>query len=311
MGSGLHGTTEKRQVVKNRTVASLLAATVAAFALTGAATTGSVAATGPAASATGSTSTSAAAADDRAQGWSRTERRKRANRIALMPLVDWRRVKATYGQTGPAKGIDSTFVWEDDDCSVPQKYDNVNTDAWSAAFRTACERHDFAYRNLGNGINREGWRGALHSDNGRKLGVDRKFLADMRQICRESYDSSGACNAGATGYYAAVRSKGAEFAWHKGECHKNKLCLFGGELWHERRVMVGSNVKDLDTVELAGDADSFKNYTENIWWLYSEDNFEGKRVCLNSKSAGASLDDRNFGDKANSALRTPGKGKCT
>ncbi len=64
------------------------------------------------------------------------------------------------------------FNWSDDGCSII-KYAVPQDEAW---FHDACTRHDFGYRNYGNGLR-------LQRDDGTKQQIDSRLLDDMHYIC--------------------------------------------------------------------------------------------------------------------------------
>ena len=242
----------------------------------------------------------------RAGDWTLAERTDRAVKITTMALSSWRRLKAKYGTTGPGSdtnNIDQTYEWNDDNCSVP---DSIGDTAayYEVIFRTACERHDFGYRNLGNGVDRTPWRGALVSTNGRKNAVDKKFLKDMNQICEEEGQGND-CTAAAQSFYLATnRSEEGHNAWHRSECHDGMLCLFEDRDFKHKRVMLPQDARDLSTVGLNNNAESYKNLTLFKWRLYDKTDFQGRSVCLPRGLSESGMTHLEFADKASSADKT-------
>lgn len=88
------------------------------------------------------------------------------------------------------------FDWSDDGCSVPSGIPGTAT--WSARFDTACDRHDFGYRNYGKGL--------MHPTDGRRQWVDEVFYWDMISLCRTNGWTG--CDAAALAFYGAVRNQG-------------------------------------------------------------------------------------------------------
>lgn len=86
--------------------------------------------------------------------------------------------------------------WSTDYCSAPL----VGNTGRSFNFRTPCQRHDFAYRNLK-------LLGLLGESNRRR--VDDQFLVDMRTTCApRPITQKFNCLAWAETFYAAVRTFG-------------------------------------------------------------------------------------------------------
>lgn len=86
--------------------------------------------------------------------------------------------------------------WTTDYCSAPL----VGNTGRSFNFRTPCQRHDFAYRNMK-------LLGTLGEANRRR--VDEQFLSDMRSTCTSRpITQKFNCLAWAETFYAAVRTFG-------------------------------------------------------------------------------------------------------
>jgi hypothetical protein len=68
------------------------------------------------------------------------------------------------------------FDWGTDGCSVW-----VLSRAYSALFRPACEQHDFAYRNIGNGLSLD------RSESARRR-IDDHLWDEAQRICKQRYD---------------------------------------------------------------------------------------------------------------------------
>jgi hypothetical protein len=88
------------------------------------------------------------------------------------------------------------FDWSDDGCSV------VPDHPLGLAFRDACRRHDFGYRNYGRGLR-------LDPTPARRRQIDRRFLADLQASCRGARTPMRVvCPALAWTYYEGVRAFG-------------------------------------------------------------------------------------------------------
>ena len=92
---------------------------------------------------------------------------------------------------------DVRFDWSSDGCSAPV----LGSTGRSFDFTLACNRHDFAYRNLGRMQGGRRWTPSLRNR------VDRRFLSDMNTHCsgRPRIDR-GPCKAWANVFYRVVRS---------------------------------------------------------------------------------------------------------
>ena len=90
----------------------------------------------------------------------------------------------------------SYLIWSDDGCSfVPDQPNGFN-------FLTACQRHDFGYRN---------YKAQGRCGESRKLKIDLNFRQDMINICSVFSPESkkNQCLQNADNYYTGVRTLGA------------------------------------------------------------------------------------------------------
>ena len=104
---------------------------------------------------------------------------------------------------GPKVGFDNSFDWRNDGCSNPAGRVNLQAAIANRYFRSACERHDFAYRNLGKGL-------GLARDENMRRRIDDALLADSRSLCNRLVVPGlvGNCHATALAYWTAVRHFG-------------------------------------------------------------------------------------------------------
>lgn len=99
---------------------------------------------------------------------------------------------------------DRWFDWSNDGCSAPL----VGNTGLSFNFRTACQRHDFGYRNL-QLLERRYGRGGTYWNGTNRRRADQQFLADMKAHCRtRSFVLRPHCFTWAETFYAAVRTFG-------------------------------------------------------------------------------------------------------
>ena len=196
------------------------------------------------------------------------------------------------------------LVWANDGCSndVFDGFDDYDT-----VFRWACVRHDFGYRNLGNGP-------ALTSTEAGKAAVDSQFLEDMRTICA-GRPSDGNCGLWARTYYTAVHATGAAWtAFYRGQCQSGRLCLFEDDAYGDRRLRITAattSIADLEqsaslpepVKDFGDEADSVRNTTSYAYRLYADSGNAGRSVCVAAGASISSLDDRGIGDAVSSVRR--------
>jgi hypothetical protein len=111
----------------------------------------------------------------------------RANARLDEPLGDF--IRHRDNRIGP-------WDWSADGCSGPALR--------KAEFRTACLRHDFGYRNYGNGL-------TVAPFDQFRARIDSRFLSDMNGICerRHNGDAENDCRTAADSNYLGVRFGGA------------------------------------------------------------------------------------------------------
>jgi len=125
------------------------------------------------------------AAAARARSWA--EARELVDRYTAGDLDDFLDFKSSEG--------DARLDFSDDNCSAPV----VGSTGFSFDFTTACERHDFGYRNYKS-------LGLFDEEKGR---VDQRFLADMLGHCvGRGFILRGQCRRWAYVFYAGVAGFG-------------------------------------------------------------------------------------------------------
>lgn len=227
----------------------------------------------------------------------------RADRLAFdVPLKKFMKVYRS-----PKKGVDKSFNWRDyDGCSLPRLIKPVAA-RWDKEFRRACMRHDFGYRNFGNGL-------ALGSDQTHKSAIDVKFRSDMRAICPEKAAGRdlATCYAAAEAFYTGVSRFGkAQTAFFKNECTKARLCLFDDKSYEDRRITLSKSEDNMNDVDFGDKTSSVINRTGAAWVLYDDSGYGDRRFCI---PPGVSVRDfgvdaYKFNDKVSSAKRMP-DAKC-
>lgn len=243
------------------------------------------------------TTTGSASAED----YTRAERVARADALMKMDLYKFNQIAHQAKENGKyAKPIDKTLDWSNDECSMPG-YDFQGTmEAWAGAFRNACIRHDFGYRNYGKNYYAKNL--ALRPSNDQKLVIDKRFYADMKRTCSGSGDS-GSCNSTAKSFYVAVRSEKGENAYHGSECTPGKLCLFEDEGYKDKRWMFSQSHGSMADFKFSDQADSVKNTDTVAWALYEDENYQDTRVCIAAGAYLSSLDAKKIGDNVDSIRR--------
>jgi hypothetical protein len=87
------------------------------------------------------------------------------------------------------------YNWNADGCSVVRNFDPV----WAEIFRETCYRHDFGYRNYGNGIR-------MQRDDQTRLWIDNQLRTDMVNYCDDHVLLGPDCYGRAEEYYLGVRN---------------------------------------------------------------------------------------------------------
>lgn len=234
---------------------------------------------------------------------SRAELVKRADTIAFK--VSLKRFMKIY--RGDRMAIDASFDWADyDGCSLPNEIKPLAA-KFVKLFRNPCLRHDFGYRNFGNGL-------ALGSDESHKSAIDSKFYADMKTVCGRISDTGdrGDCNEKAYLFYFGVSRFGkAQTAFYKSECAAKRLCLFDDAGYEDRRLTLKSSEDDMNDVDFGDKTSSVMNRTGRAWVLYDDNDYEDRAFCI---PPGVSvrdfgIDSLKFNDKTSSAKRLSSE-KC-
>lgn len=225
-----------------------------------------------------------------AKGYSRTAKTDRANQVLALSLAKFTRLRKSSHT-----GIDGTLEWSADGCSAPKAFAG-----YSMLFEKSCNRHDFGYRNFGNG-----WaKGlALTSTPAKKDAIDKRFLGDMRRQC----NANSNCLTAAQAYYGAVRKAGqAQTAFYKGECHPGKFCLFDDNGYRDRRIALTASENNMKDVSFGDKTSAVKNRSKVAWLLYDDHDYSDRHLCVRPGASLTNLDDYNFGDKTSSAKRLTG-----
>jgi len=222
-----------------------------------------------------------------AQRYTRAEKRRRAGHIHRLALHRFNRLKGREHS-----GVAARLDWGDNGCSAPDI-----AAYWRDYFDRSCERHDFGYRNFGNGW-REGL--ALRSTDAMKRRIDERFYADMRHQCGGAQN----CLDVAWAFYLAVRKSGkAQTAFYMGECHPGKFCLFDDHDYEDRRIALTASENDMNDIDFGDKTSSVKNRDSVAWAIHDDHDYDDRWLCVEPGAKARDLDDYDFGDKTSSAKR--------
>lgn len=228
--------------------------------------------------------------------------RDRADRLFLKTsLAEFNRIAAKKSK--PAADAKDPLDWSNNGCSSV-----TDLDPYKAIFRRACIRHDFGYRNFGNGL-------ALRSYEEAKAAIDKQFLKDMNTICNgRLYD--GNCRSASGVYFGLLRQVGSESytAFYGGECQGGYICLFDDDGYDDRRLrFLYTREKFPDFQKTANLPESTKDFGDKTssvinntladFILFENDHYKGASICVPAGTRIDNLADRDFGDKASSIKR--------
>ena len=239
-----------------------------------------------------------------AEAYTRTQLRTRAEKLSFsMTLGQFIKV---YRHT--KSGIDTKFNWANyDGCSVDQVPQPVKATllGWRDNFRKSCLRHDFGYRNFGNGL-------ALGSNATYKAKIDSTFYKNMKQQCVAQFSVTGDrndCYIAAGEYYAGVTKFGqAQTAFYARECPSGSFCLFDDTNFEDRRKALTSSEDDMNDIDFGDKTSSVMNRSSRAWVIYDDHDYKDRAFCIPPKGSVHNLgtDTVKFGDKTSSAKKMSG-----
>lgn len=239
-----------------------------------------------------------------AEAYTRTQLKTRAEKLNFS--VSLGTFMKVYRNT--KSGIDTKFDWANyDGCSVDQVPQPVKATllGWRDNFRKSCLRHDFGYRNFGNGL-------ALGSNATYKAKIDSRFRADMRNQCVAQFSITGDradCYIAAEEFYAGVTRFGqAQTAFYKGECPSGSFCLFDDTSFEDRRKALTSSEDDMNDIDFGDKTSSVMNRSARAWVIYDDHDYKDRAFCIPPKGSVKNLgtDTIKFGDKTSSAKKMSG-----
>lgn len=188
--------------------------------------------------------------------------------------------------------------WSDNGCSSP-----VPT-GFGARFNRACERHDFGYRNLGNGVN-ERPSLALDSTEEAKKAIDRQLSEDLHYSCDNFPGPNEPCDNAAASYYLAVTLAGQSWtSFYDKECTPGWFCLFDDTGFEDRRKRFSISHDDMDDFDFGDKASAVKNRSSDAWVIYDDSGYDDRHYCIPAGGKVRSLKDKwDFNDKTSSIER--------
>lgn len=239
-----------------------------------------------------------------AEAYTRTQLRTRAENLSFSMTLG--RFIQVY--RGTKRGIDTKFDWyKYDGCSVDQVPQPVKASllGWRDNFRKSCLRHDFGYRNFGNGL-------ALGSNSTYKAKIDSMFRTNMRQQCVNQFaitDDRFDCYAAAEEFYIGVTRFGqAQTAFYKRECPLGSFCLFDDTKFEDRRKALTSSEDDMNDIDFGDKTSSVMNRSGRAWVIYDDHDYKDRAFCIPPKGSVHNLgtDTVKFNDKTSSAKKMSG-----
>lgn len=202
-----------------------------------------------------------------AMAYTDAELRDRADQLMFQyTLSQFMHVKNTA-----KSGIDTAFNWTDDGCSGPPN-------PFSDNFRRSCERHDFAFRNYGNGLQ-------LKPSEEMRLRINNQFRDDMNQQCDNQGNPSG-CGSAVTTYYHFVNdlNNGAA-AFYDPTCDAGYFCLYDDDDRGGWRVQLASRSSDFHHFadgDLNDNVKSVWNREGQAWRVYQNPDYTGNSSCISA-----------------------------
>ena len=146
------------------------------------------------------------------------------------------------------KNDQNPLEWKDNGCSTPVP------SPFNGRFNAACERHDFGYRNLGNGVGASPSR-AFDSTESAKQKVDLQLKEDLLYSCRDYPGPNGDCNDAANTYYFFVSRAGKSWtSFYDRECTPGWFCLFDDSGYGDRRKRFSVSHDNMDDFDFGDKA---------------------------------------------------------
>ncbi|MDO9497104.1 MAG: phospholipase A2 [Nocardioides sp.] len=213
------------------------------------------------------TAVTATAAAAPAAAYARAQIRARANDLMFdMTLAQFMKVK-----NRAKSGVDTEFNWSDDGCSGPPN-------PFSDNFRRSCLRHDFGFRNYGNGLQ-------LRPHEKMRLKINRVFRADMNNQCSNQGNPTGCARAVSSYFHFVNDLNNGAAAFYDDTCDVGYLCLYDDDDRVGWRVQLGSRSDDFH--EFAGgdvndNVKSVWNRDSRAWRVFQNPGYGGNSECVSA-----------------------------
>lgn len=181
-----------------------------------------------------------------------------------MTLAQFLKVK-----NGTKTGIDTYFNWSDDGCSGPPN-------PYSDDFHDACLRHDFGFRNYGNGVQVDPTEPA-------RLRINNRLKADTTNQC-VAQGNHATCKAAVSTYFHFVNDlNNGSKAFYDDSCDTGYFCLYDDDDRSGWRVQLGSSasaLKDFAGGDLNDNVKSVWNRTSASWKVFENSGYSGTSRCV-------------------------------
>lgn len=202
-----------------------------------------------------------------AMAYTDAELRNRADQLMFsMTLSQFMKVKNTA-----KSGIDTQFNWSDDGCSGPPN-------PFSDNFNRSCLRHDFGFRNYGNGLQ-------LKPSEEMRLRINNQFREDMNNQCANQGNPTGCGTAVSTYYHFVNDLNNGAAAFYDATCDVGYFCMYDDDNREGWRVQLASRSSDFHEFaggDLNDNVKSVWNRESGAWRVYQNPGYGGNSSCISA-----------------------------
>lgn len=181
-----------------------------------------------------------------------------------MSLAQFLRVKG-----GAKTGIDAYFNWKDDGCSGPPN-------PYADDFHDACLRHDFGFRNYGNGLH-------LDPTEPARLRINNRLRTDTGNQCA-AQGGHASCSTAVGVYYHFVNDlNNGSKAFYDDSCDTGHICLYDDDDRSGWRVQLAARTAtftDFAGGDLNDNVKSVWNRTSSAWRVFENSGYSGTSTCV-------------------------------